>query len=35
MHFINFNSFYYGIQSNTYFIKMVYPDTIAYIFPHF
>jgi hypothetical protein len=35
VHFINLNSFYYGIQANTFFIKVVYPDTIAYIFPHF
>ena len=35
VHFLNLNSFYYGIQPNTYFIKKEYPDTTAYIFPHF
>lgn len=35
VHFINLNSFYYGIQPNIHFIKVVYPDTIAYLFPHF
>ena len=29
------NSFYYGIQPNSFFIKIMYPDTVSYVFPHF
>lgn len=35
VHFININSFYYGIQPNIHFIKVNYTDTVAYVFPHF
>jgi len=35
VHFINLNSFYYGIQATTFFIKVVYSETTSYIFPHF
>lgn len=35
VYFLNINSFYYGIQPNTTFIRCVYQDTMAYVFPHF
>lgn len=35
VHFINLNSFYYGIQHNIHFVKAEYSDTISYVFPHF
>lgn len=34
-YFINIGSFYYGIHQNIYFVKVVYEDTISYVFPHF
>lgn len=34
-YFINIGSFYYGIHQNLFFIKVVYPDTVSYVFPHF
>ena len=33
--FLNLNSFYYGIHPDSYFIKVPYFDTVAYVFPHF
>jgi hypothetical protein len=35
VYFINLNSFYYGINPDLYFIRLPYPDTVAYVFPHF
>ena len=35
VYFLNINSFYYGIQPNITFVRCVYQDTVAYVFPHF
>jgi hypothetical protein len=35
VYFINLNSFYYTIHKDIVFIKLVYEDTISYLFPHF
>lgn len=35
VYFINLNSFYYGIHPDIYFLRLVYTDTVAYVFPHF
>jgi hypothetical protein len=35
VYFINLNSFYYTLNKSITFAKIVYDDTISYIFPHF
>jgi hypothetical protein len=35
VYFINLNSFYYGIHKDIFFVKMIYDDTVSYLFPHF
>ena len=35
VYFINLNSFYYTLNKSIVFIKLEYPDTISYLFPHF
>lgn len=33
--FINLNSFYYTLNKNVTFVRLVYDDTVSYLFPHF
>lgn len=35
VYFINLNSFYYTLNKSVAFIKIVYDDTVSYLFPHF
>ena len=35
VYFINLNSFYYTLTKNTHFVRLVYDDTMSYLFPHF
>lgn len=35
VYFLNLNSFYYTIRNDLVFIKLVYEDTVSYVFPHF
>lgn len=35
VYFLNLNSFYYTLNKSVIFLKIVYHDTISYLFPHF
>jgi hypothetical protein len=34
-YFLNIGSFYYGINRDVWFIKVIYEDTTSYVFPNF
>lgn len=35
VYFLNLNSFYYSLSKGLVFIKLIYEDTVSYLFPHF
>ena len=35
VYFINMNSFYYTLRKDIPFVKLVYDETVSYLFPHF
>lgn len=35
VYFINLNSFYYSLTKSVTFVKIVYGDSVSYLFPHF